>query len=128
MAEQKCGYCRDCEEGTGPIRDSGSIEVLAAMKVETSCGCGKSVSHSVFRCTRCGKYYVSSYYEHRFPHSDDILVKMIDKAEAEKIIAQVKKCPRPEDPECGCAIHKKSEHLGSEAKGEQKYSKSFPND
>ena len=98
------------------------------MEVTTSCGCGKSVRHSVFRCTRCGKYYITSYYEHRYPHSDDALTKLIDKAEAERIIVEIRKCKTPEDPDCRCEIHKKSEHLGSEAKGERKYSESFPND
>jgi len=128
MAKAKCGYCKDCEEGNGPIHDSGSMEKLAAIEVETSCGCGKTVRHLVFRCTRCSKYYISSYYEHRYPHSDDVLIKLIDKAEADRIIAQIHECKTPEDPECKCEIHRKSEHLGSEAKGEQKYSKSYPND
>lgn len=123
MPELNCKYCKYGEERI----PSETKEILASIETLMSCGCGGTVSHSIFRCTHCDNYYLSSYYEHKTYGSDvDYSIMMIDEKDAKKMIAQIKKCKDPENARCGCGIHKKSEFLEKRIKGKTKFSESYP--
>lgn len=101
---QRCKYCLNCETGLGPGNESKSFEVLGTIVKEISC-CGGDVTHTIFRCTRCGKYYLSSYYDHTGFEAEQFSIVMIDKADAEQLADEIRKCKEPENPDCGCAVH-----------------------
>ena len=119
---QRCKYCLDCETGFGPGSESKSLEDLAVIIKAISC-CGGDVTHRVFRCSRCGKHYLSTYFDHSDFDHGQFSISIIGKEDAERIAATLKKCQDPEWRLCKCEVH--TGYLKDERvpiKGELKYS------
>ncbi len=105
-AGKRCQSCLDCELGRRPGDESKSLEDLASIVKEIAC-CGGEVTHVIFRCRKCGKYYASSYYDHTGFEEEQFFIKEISKKDAEKAMKELKKCKNPDDEDCKCDVHKK---------------------
>jgi hypothetical protein len=118
----RCGTCLDCETGFGPGDASRSFEGLALIIKSISC-CGGDVTHRVIRCSKCGKHYLSTYFDHSDTGHGQFSISLIGKDDAMRIAAELKKCPNPEWRLCKCEVH--TGYLKDErvpVKGELKYS------
>ncbi len=100
----RCKFCLDCETGTRPGNDSGSFEDLAGIVKMMAC-CGGEASHRIFRCVRCGKHYISSYYDHTGFEADRIIIMAVAKEDAEAAAGQFRECPQPDKRSCTCHVH-----------------------
>ncbi len=121
----RCAKCLGCELGRKPGDESGSIEDLSSIVKEIPC-CAGIVTHSIFRCKECGKYFSSSYYDHTGFESEQYSIQEISKEEAESATLEIKKCKNPEDKKCSCIVHK--EFLKNDAlpiKGVLKFSETI---
>jgi hypothetical protein len=118
---RRCPACLDCELGIGPGRESESLNVRARILKRMSC-CAGELSQTLYICTRCRKYFVSLYYDHTGFHSEQHIIEMISRNDAEKVIAEIKKCRDPENPDCNCPVHRKFlEKEKIPVKGSRKY-------
>jgi hypothetical protein len=119
---RRCTHCFDCETGLGIISESKCLEDLALIIKSISC-CGGDVTNRVFRCSGCGKHYLSTYFDHSDSGHGQFSISLIGKEDAERIAAEFKKCPKPEWRLCKCEVHMgylKEERVP--IKGELKYS------
>lgn len=117
----RCPKCFDCETGFGPGDAAKCFEDISLIIKSISC-CGGDVTHRVFRCKVCGKHYVSTYFDHSDTDHGQLSIMLIGKEDAERVIAEFKKCPNPEWRQCKCEVHMK--YLKDEkvpVKGELKY-------
>lgn len=124
MAEQYCEACKNAEKGLLEINSKQRMDLV---RIETmmSCGCGGNVTHTIFLCKKCNKYYLIRYEAHWPPSSEDIYIYEINKSKAIKAVLELKKCKNLESDSCQCTIHKNSEQLHAELEGEKKYFKSL---
>jgi len=100
----QCRDCLDCEAGLGPGDAKKSLEYFALIIKSISC-CGGDVTHRVFRCKTCGQHYVSTYFDHSDFDHGQFSILAISAEDAEKIAAELKKCPNPEFRMCKCDVH-----------------------
>ncbi len=100
----QCRDCLDCEAGLGPGDAKKSLENMALIIKSISC-CGGDVTHRVFRCSACGKHYLSTYFDHSDTGHGQFSISLIGKDDAERIAAGFKKCPSPEFRLCKCDVH-----------------------
>lgn len=124
--EHGCRACKDGEEGmASDVREE--MDMLAAIEVLMSCGCGGTVRHSFHRCRHCGKHYLSSAYMHReYGSYEDYHLKEVGEKDAREAMTRLKGCPEPDNPCCGCPVHKESEFLDNRINGTLKHSGSLP--
>ncbi len=99
-----CASCLDCEAGIGPGTEAGSFVEMASIIRGISC-CGGDVSHHVFRCSKCGKHYLSTFFDHTDFDRGQFFIYELGKAEAEGVAAELKKCPTPNAKGCDCPVH-----------------------
>ncbi len=118
---KRCPACLDCELGLGPGRESESLDVLALILKRMNC-CAGELSWTLYRCSRCQKYFLSSYYDHTGFHPEQHIIEMISRKDAEMVITEIRKCKDPGNPECTCHVHKKFMKNGEfPAKGSRQY-------
>ena len=117
-----CQYCKNSEEGILKI-DSKSREDLVRIETMMMCGCGGYVTHNIFKCKKCNKYYLSTFEDHWPPSTADLYIYLISKKDAEKLAKEIKKCKNLNNEDCGCPVHRKHERI--QIKGEKKYFESM---
>jgi HEAT repeat protein len=118
---KRCPACLDCELGLEPGRESESLDVLALIRQRMNC-CAGELLWTLYRCSRCQKYFLSSYYDHTGFHPEQHIIEMISRKDAEMVITNVRKCKDPEDPDCTCYVHKNFMEKGElSVKGSRQY-------
>ncbi|MEW6722647.1 MAG: hypothetical protein AB1324_05280 [Candidatus Micrarchaeota archaeon] len=118
----RCADCLDCETGWGAIAGSGKLADMAIMIKSIGC-CGGDVTHRVFRCSACGKHYLSTFFDHSDFDRGQFSILLISPEDAGRIAAEFKKCGKPEWRMCKCGVH--MEYLKDEkvpVEGKLKYS------
>ena len=118
-SQNRCGDCKDGENKES--MESKSMENLMIISTRMSCGCGGEVTHGIYRCKSCDKYYLTEYQDHW--EGSDYFIDLIDKKNAEENIKELKKCKNLGDDRCNCDIHTKSESMRQNVNGKTKYSK-----
>lgn len=118
----RCPKCLDCETGFAPGEAAKCFGELALIIKSISC-CAGDVTHRVFKCTACGKYYLSTYFDHSDSGHGQLSICQIGGEDAARIAAELKRCPSPQWKGCKCPIH--MEYLKDErvpVEGALKYS------
>ncbi|MFC1885236.1 HEAT repeat domain-containing protein [Thermodesulfobacteriota bacterium] len=118
---KRCPACLDCEIGLEPGRESESLDVLAQICTRMNC-CAGELSQTIYRCSRCQKYFLSSYYDHTGFHPEQHIIEMISRKDAEMVITNIRKCKDPDNPDCTCYVHKNFMEKGElSVKGSRQY-------
>ena len=97
-----CGSCLDCRQGLGAGKES--LETLATILKGISC-CAGDVSHNVYRCRACGRYYLSTFFDHSDSGHGQFYVYAISENDARAIVDKIRGCPSSLDRRCGCDVH-----------------------
>ncbi|MBU0527158.1 hypothetical protein KKE92_01640 [Candidatus Micrarchaeota archaeon] len=95
------GKCSRCLEG---LFEGDVLEKLATIIKGMSC-CGGDVSHNIFRCPDCGKYYLTTFFDHSDFDHGQFYVYGISEKDAKMVVVEIGKCPANGNRHCDCQVH-----------------------
>jgi len=99
-----CQKCLGCSTGIGPGEAAGCFIDEALIIKSISC-CAGDVTHRVFRCTACGRRYLSTYFDHSDSGHGQLSIYVISDGDAARITAEFGKCPSQQWKGCKCQAH-----------------------